>query len=126
MPNWWNANADLWQQPQGQPGAGMEQGPLTTAPQPSAAPQTWAPGAKAGQDITLLGFDKDKLRDPNSGSAAGSKYTPAAKAFYNGLVQDVGLSRGGLDNMVNYLKANGFENATSDGKQKSTSATATG
>lgn len=114
MPGWFDEQGitgyEPIQQPQGQ--AGAELG----APQQQAA--TWAPGAKAGQRVTLLGFDTDKLLDPSSGSVAGSKYTPAAKAFAAGLSQDVGLSRGGLDNMLAYLKANGFENATSDGKQK--------
>lgn len=85
---------------------------------PPAAAPSWSPGAKAGQKVTLLGFDSGKLEDPGSGSAAGSKYTGAAKAFYNGLKQDVGLSRGGLDNMTNYLKANGFGNAKAVGDDK--------
>jgi hypothetical protein len=90
------------------------------APEAPAAPAapTWNPGAKAGQKVTLLGFDSDKLEDPNSGSAAGSKYDAAAKTFYNGLKQDVGLSRGGLGNMVGYFKGNGFPDATAVGDDK--------
>ncbi len=106
--------------------AGKDRGPITDAAaapggnataEPSAAP-SWNPGAKAGQDVTLLGFDRDKLFSPDSGSAAGSKYTPAAKAFAQGLKQDVGLSRGGLGNMTAYLKANGFPNAKEVGDDK--------
>jgi hypothetical protein len=85
--------------------------------EPSAAP-TWNPGKNAGQKVTIIGFDRDKLEDPKSGSDPGSKYSPAAKAFYNGLKQDVGLSRGGLDNMVNYLRANGFKDAKMVGDDK--------
>jgi hypothetical protein len=89
------------------------------APSPTAPPaQTWSPGAKAGQDVTLLGFDSAKLFDPNSGSAAGSKYTNDAKVFAQGLKQDVGLSRGGLGNMVNFYHGNGFPDATAVGDDK--------
>ncbi len=86
---------------------------------PPAAPPSWNKGANAGKNSgMILGFDTDKLNDPGSGSAAGSKYTSAAKAFSGGLKEDVGVSRGGLDNMNNYLKANGFPNAQVVGDDK--------
>jgi hypothetical protein len=84
---------------------------------PSSGPSV-APGAHAGQKVTLLGFDSSKLEDPGSGGAAGSKYSPAAKTFYNGLKQDVGLQRGGLGNMVLYAQGNGFPNAKAVGDDK--------
>ncbi len=105
----------------GVPDVGAVSAPSPAAPSPIAPPkpaQTWTPGAKAGQDVTLLGFDSDKLFDPNSGSAAGSKYTNDAKVFAQGLKQDVGLSRGGLGNMVNFYKGNGFPDAAAVGDDK--------
>jgi hypothetical protein len=91
----------------------------TSTPTDARPTPTWSAGANAGKNSgMILGFDTDKLNDPNSGSAAGSKYTAAAKAFSGGLKQDVGVSRGGLDNMLNYVKGNGFQNAKLVGDDK--------
>lgn len=94
-------------------GTQSSQGPVSTAL------PTWNAGAKAGQGSTILGFDSAKLRDPNSGSAAGSKYTDASKAFAESINQDVGWTRGsGNENAINFLRANGFENAKMVGDDK--------
>jgi hypothetical protein len=95
----------------------------TTNAQPAGGDKGWTmPTLGANKEgpnkSIILGFDADKLADPNSGSAAGSKYTPAAKTFYAALTNGVGVSRGATDGMVEYLKKNGFPNATSDGQQK--------
>jgi hypothetical protein len=105
-------------------GGGMERMPktipdMTSPPSLSGGTPTWNKGANAGKNSgMILGFDTDKLNDPGSGSAAGSKYTSAAKAFSGGLKEDVGVSRGGLGNMLNYLKANGFDKAQVVGDDK--------
>jgi hypothetical protein len=102
---------------QTQPEAGPME--LGAQPTPAAAAPSWSKGANAGKNSgMILGFDTAKLGDPNSGSAAGSKYTKAAKTFSGGLTEDVGVSRGGLGNMLNYVKANGFPNAQVVGDDK--------
>lgn len=65
----------------------------------------------------LLGFEASKLMDPNSGSAAGSKYTPAAKAFGQAYLGGTDIGRGNLQPMLDAIKTQ-FPNATSDGQQK--------
>lgn len=91
--------------------------PLADAPGgvPPGSTPTWTPGAHAGQNVTLLGYDSGKLNDP---SYSTGKYNSAVQAFYNGLKQDVGLSRGGLGNMIAYLQANGFKGAKAVGDDK--------
>ena len=84
---------------------------------PAATGQTWTPGANAGKgNGMILGYDTGKLNDPTY--TKGTKYNDAVRAFSGGLKQDVGLSRGGLDNMINYLKSNGFANAQGVGDDK--------
>lgn len=79
--------------------------------------QTMAPQPTNNRPV-LLGFDADKLLDPSSGSVAGSKYTDAAKTFYKGLQENVGVSRGGLNNMAAFAQQNGFPNAKVIGDDK--------
>lgn len=80
-------------------------------------PQTWSPGANAGKNSgMILGYDTGKLDDPSY--QKGTKYNAAVRAFSGGLKQDVGVSRGGLGNMNEYLKANGFPNAQVVGDDK--------
>lgn len=91
---------------------------VTNAPGGGQPAPSWQPGAKAGQNVTLLGFDNAKLDNPNYTSKDSGKYGAPVRTFYQGLKQDVGLSRGGLDNMINYLKSNGFAGAQAVGDDK--------
>jgi hypothetical protein len=84
--------------------------------EPGPAAPTYSAGANAGKNSgMILGYDTGKLND--TGYTSG-KYNAAVRAFSGGLKQDVGVSRGGLDNMVNYVKANGFPNAKTVGNDK--------
>lgn len=77
---------------------------------------TWSKGANAEKNTgMILGYDTGKLNDPGYESG---KYNKRVRAFSGGLKQDVGVARGHLDNMLNYVKANGFPNARVVGDQK--------
>lgn len=94
-------------------------GAAATTNDQSTPQYMWNAGANAGKPVTLLGFDRDKLNDPNSGSAAGSKYNDEAKAFADSIGQDVGWTRGSDNsNAMNYLKSRGFTNAHMVGDDK--------
>ncbi len=113
----WDDNPDLLE-PGGVAGAaqGAPVGPDVQAAAPAAP--SWTPGAKAGQNVTLLGFDQSKMADPNYTGSVG-KYDAAAHAFNNSIGQDVGWTRGSDNsNAINYLKANGFGNAKMVGDDK--------
>lgn len=126
--DWFDQNQAVWQQPQGQAGAGMEQGANQAAgydvakwnalspdqqaayqqqggaPQATAAP-TWMPGAKAGQQVVLSGFDPNK----SSRGVPGSKYNAASDAFRESIRQDTGWTRGTANqNSLDFLKSKGF------------------
>jgi hypothetical protein len=99
--------------------------PIATASQPAAGDggiPAWATSASAhlnspvagGQNV-LLGFDTGKLNDPNYHS---NKYSNAAKTYFQGLENNVGISRGGLGNMVTFAQQNGFKNAKAVGDDK--------
>lgn len=82
-------------------------------PAPPGAP-TWSKGVNPNTGM-ILGYDLGKLNDK---SYTSGKYNPAVRAFSEGLKNDVGVSRGGLGNMLNFLKANGFPQAQLVGDDK--------
>lgn len=105
--NWWDTNTQIWQ---GAPGAELQP---EAAPQQAPAP-TWSKGVNPNSGM-ILGYDLGKLNDT---SYSSPKYNAAVRAFSAGLKQDVGVARGGLDNMTAYLQANGFQGAKVVGDDK--------
>lgn len=105
------------------PGEGMPNaGPAPTLDQPIGAAPKITLGPNGYSNTTpgrpfLLGFDTGKLTDPASGSADGSKYTPAAKAFGQAYLGGADIGRGNLGPMVNAIKQQ-FPNAKAVGEDK--------
>lgn len=87
--------------------APMAASPMADAPiPPMAAAPGYSKGANAGKNSgMILGYDTGKLNDPTY--QKGTKYNDDVRAFSGGLKEDVGVSRGGLGNMVNYLRSAG-------------------
>lgn len=86
--------------------------PETAAPPPAA--QTWNKGVNANNGM-ILGYGLDKLNDTSYHSG---KYNDEVRAFSDGLKNDVGVSRGGLGNMNEFLKSKGYQNSTLVGDDK--------
>ena len=61
------------------------------------------------------GFDLGKLNNPKH---QNDKYTPAVRAFSQGLGAGVTVARGQLDPMVKHLQSNGFQQAKAVGDDK--------
>lgn len=95
--------------------AGPATGPLVDAP--AAPAYTPIRGKNAGQDSVILGYDRGKLNDPTY--TKGTKYNSEVRDFKAGLDADVGLQRGGLDNMISFLQnEKGRKNAVAVGDDK--------
>lgn len=93
-------------------------GPLVDAPKASSTPER----DSVGQAIDkargfLVGFDTNKLNDPNKLPGESGKYTPAAKAFSK-IAQTIGVGRGQLDQAVGEAQRMGFPNARVIGDDK--------
>lgn len=61
------------------------------------------------------GFDLGKLNNPKH---QNDKYTPAVRAFSQGLGAGVTVARGQLDPMLKHIQANGFPQARAVGDDK--------